>query len=151
MYKSKRKKLTQYHNRRVTSYRIAENFRVRKLSQISRFESHLRKFSPWNLGVPYLPMLEFSIPQKFSPRDGCSHRSAKVFSLKNFLLYGTYRLSHTYTYSHRLTSSIQTCYNYCYFCCSGISHCWPHYSHCVCLSDNTCQPHKNWNCKLLLE
>ena len=32
-------------------YRIAGNFRGRKLSWISRFESHPRKFSPRNLGA----------------------------------------------------------------------------------------------------
>ena len=62
----------------------AENFWARELSQISWFESHLRKFSPRNLGVPYPPMLGFSIP-----RNDCSHRSAKVFSLKSFLLYSS--------------------------------------------------------------
>ena len=41
------------------------NFRGRKHSRISRFWSHLRKFSPWNLGVPYQPMIGFSIPRKF--------------------------------------------------------------------------------------
>ena len=50
-------------------YRIAENFRGRILSQISCFESHPRKFSPRNLGMPYPPMLGFSIPWKFSPRN----------------------------------------------------------------------------------
>ena len=31
--------------------------------QISQFWSHLRNFSPRNLGVPYPPMIDFSIPR----------------------------------------------------------------------------------------
>ena len=34
------------------------------------FAVHLRRFSPLNLGVPYLPMIGFSIPRKFSLRNG---------------------------------------------------------------------------------
>ena len=52
------------------------NFRARKLLQ---FRSHPWKFSPWNLGVPYPPI-------KFSPRNGPSYRSARVFSLESFPL-----------------------------------------------------------------
>ena len=40
------------------------------------------------LGVLYLPMLVFSIPQNFYLWNGRSHLSAKVFSLENFSLYG---------------------------------------------------------------
>ena len=69
------------------SYHIAENFRGRKLSWISRFYSHPRKFSPQILGMPYPPMIGFSIPWKFSPRNGPSYWSAKVFSLESFPLY----------------------------------------------------------------
>ena len=68
-------------------YRIAENFQARKCSWISWFESQPGKFSPRNLGVPCPPMLGFSILQKFSPRNGHSHWSAKVFSLESFPLY----------------------------------------------------------------
>ena len=71
-------------------YRIAENFRGRKHSQISRFQSHPQKFPPRNLGVLYPPMLGFGILRKFSPRNGHSYQSVKVFSLKSFPLYGTY-------------------------------------------------------------
>ena len=59
-----------------------------KTLRISQFESHPRKFSPRNLGMPYPPMLGFCIPQKFSPRNGRSQRSVKVFSLESFPLYG---------------------------------------------------------------
>ena len=47
-----------------------------KHSQISRFWSHLWKFSPRNLDMPYTPIIGFSILQKFSLRNG------------HFLLYG---------------------------------------------------------------
>ena len=57
------------------SYCTVENFWGRKLSQISWFKSHPWKFSPWNLGVPYSPMIGFSIPW-----NGPSYRSVKVFS-----------------------------------------------------------------------
>ena len=50
-----------------SEYRIVQNFRGRKLSQILRFESYLWKFSPWNLGMPYPPVLGFSIPWKLFP------------------------------------------------------------------------------------
>ena len=68
-------------------YRIAENFQGRKHSRISQFQRHPQKFSPQNLDVPYPPMLQFSIPRKFSPRNGHSYRSVKVFSLESFPLY----------------------------------------------------------------
>ena len=68
-------------------YHIAENFRRRKHSWILGFKSHPWKFSPRNLSVPYSPMLCFSILRKFSPWNGHSHRSAKVFALKSFLPY----------------------------------------------------------------
>ena len=32
--------------------------------------NHPWKFCPWNLGMPYPPMTGFSIPRKFSPRNG---------------------------------------------------------------------------------
>ena len=44
------------------------NFRGRKLSQISRFESHPWKFSPWNSGMSPPTYMWFSIPRKFYPR-----------------------------------------------------------------------------------
>ena len=51
----------------VYVYSIAQNFRGRKHSRISRCWSHLRKFPPQNLGVLYQPMIGFSILWKFSP------------------------------------------------------------------------------------
>ena len=42
------------------------------------------KFSPQNLGVQYPPMIAFSTLRKFSPWNGHSNQSTKVFSLKNF-------------------------------------------------------------------
>ena len=55
--------------RLLTLYRIAENFRGRKLSRISRFCGYTRKFSPWNLGRGVLWRCK-------------SEQSAKVFSAK---------------------------------------------------------------------
>ena len=53
-----------------TTYRIAGNFRGRKLSRISRFESHPRKFSPRNLGAYRTHLwLVSSNPWKFSLRN----------------------------------------------------------------------------------
>ena len=59
-----------------TTYRIAENFRERKLSRITWFCGYTQKFSLRNLrgGVLW---------------RGKSEQSAKVFSLKSFLLYAT--------------------------------------------------------------
>ena len=42
---------------------------------------------PRNLSVLHLPMIDFSIPRKFSPRNDHSYRSAKVFFLENFPQY----------------------------------------------------------------
>ena len=73
----------------VEQYRIVGNFRGRKLSQISRFFSHLRKFSPRNSmhAIPIMqPVLTFR--ESFLREMLLSYRSAKVFSLENFPLYG---------------------------------------------------------------
>ena len=52
------------------SYCIAQNFRGRKHSWTLQFWSHPWKFSPWNLGVPYPPMIDFnSIPQRRGAYD----------------------------------------------------------------------------------
>ena len=59
-----------------TTYRIAENFRERKLSRISRFCSYTQKFSLRNLMGCVI-------------WRGKSEQSAKIFSLKSFLLYAT--------------------------------------------------------------
>ena len=49
----------------MTKYRIVENFRGRNIHEFCSFQSNPRKFSPQNLGMPYPPMIGFSIPQKF--------------------------------------------------------------------------------------
>ena len=73
-------------------YRIAGNFRGRKLSRISRFFSHPRKFSPRNSrhATPIIRSV-FAFRESFLHEMLLSYRSAKVFSLENFPLYGTYR------------------------------------------------------------
>ena len=63
---------------------IAENFQGRKHSQISRFWSHPWKFSPWNLGMPYPPMLGFSILRKFSLQIGHSYLISESFLPRKF-------------------------------------------------------------------
>ena len=66
------------------------NFRGRKLSRISRFFSHSRKFSPRNSrhATPIMqPVLAFH--ESFLREMLLSYRSANVFSLKNFPLYST--------------------------------------------------------------
>ena len=71
------------------TYRIAGNFRGRKLSRISRFFRHLRKFSPRNSrhATPIMwPVLTFH--ESFLHKILLSYRSAKVFSFENFPLYG---------------------------------------------------------------
>ena len=73
----------------MPAYRIAGNFRGRKLSRISRFFSHPRKFSPRNSShaTPIMrPVLTFR--ESFLREMLLSYRSAKVFSLQNFPLYG---------------------------------------------------------------
>ena len=70
-------------------YRIAGNFRGRKLSWISWFFSHPWKFSPRNSrhATPIMrPILTFH--ESFLREMLLSHRSAKVFSLENFSLDG---------------------------------------------------------------
>ena len=72
-------------------YRIAGNFRGWKLSRISRFFSHPRKFSPQNSShaTPIMrPVLTFR--ESFLHEMLLSYRSMKVFSLENFPLYGTW-------------------------------------------------------------
>ena len=74
---------------RDTIYRIARNFRGRKLSRISRFSHHPRKFSPRNSrhATPIMqPVLTFR--ESFLCEMLLSYGSAKVFSLENFPLYG---------------------------------------------------------------
>ena len=73
----------------ASKYRIAGNFRGRKLSRISRFFRHPRKFSPRNSrhATPIMrPLLTFR--ESFLREMLLSHRSSKVFSLENFPLYG---------------------------------------------------------------
>ena len=90
----------------VVGYRIAGNFRGRKLSRISRFFSHPRKFSPRNsrYATPIMrPVLVFR--ESFLREMLLSYRSVKVFSLENFPLYGnnytcilcTYNVIYMYT------------------------------------------------------
>jgi hypothetical protein len=70
------------------SYRIAGNFRGRKPSQISWFESHSRKFSLRNLGMSIHTYSDFAFHECFFREMIISYRSAKAFSLECFLLYG---------------------------------------------------------------
>ena len=82
---------------RYRAYCIAGNFRGRKLSRISRFFRHLWKFSPRNSrhATPIMrPVLTFR--QSFLSKMLLSYWSAKVFSLKNFPLYGS-----SLSYHHR--------------------------------------------------
>ena len=73
----------------IGSYCIAGNFRGRKLSRISRFFSHPRKFSPRNSrhATPIIRSV-FAFRESFLCEMLLSYRSAKVFSLENFPLYG---------------------------------------------------------------
>ena len=75
----------------MMDYRIAGNFRGRKLSRISQFFRHTRKFSPRNSrhATPIMrPVLTFR--ESFLREMLLSYRSAKVFSLENFPLYGVW-------------------------------------------------------------
>ncbi len=54
---------------RYSRYRIAGNFRGRKLSRILRFYSHPRKFSPRNFRHATPIMRSVYIPRKFSPQN----------------------------------------------------------------------------------
>ena len=79
----------------LDKYRIAGNFRGRKLSRISRFFRHPRKFSLRNSrhATPIMrPLLTFR--ESFLREMLLSYRSAKVFSLENFPLYGTSQNCH---------------------------------------------------------
>ena len=72
-------------------YRIAGNFRGRKLLRISRFESHPRKFSPRNLGgaAPIYDWFQ-AIRESFLCEILTSYGFAKVFSLESLLLYSMF-------------------------------------------------------------
>ena len=72
-----------YYNINVM-YCIVGNFRGRKLSRISRFYSHMRKFSPRNFGHATLIYAISLIFHEMLP----SYQSVKVFSLKSFPLCG---------------------------------------------------------------
>ena len=82
------------HNNRIWSYficsifilRIAGNFRGRKLSRILRFLISAIRES-FSIMRPILTFREMLL----------TYPSAKVFSLENFPLYGTYIQFHTYT------------------------------------------------------
>ena len=84
-------KLYQIHNTLyIFKYRIVGNFRGRKLSRTSRFESHLRKFSSRNLGhaTPTYAWFQ-AIRESFLHEILTSYGSVKVFSLESLPLYGT--------------------------------------------------------------
>ena len=66
--------------------RIAENFRRRKLSQISQFCGESFNCKIW--GVASFAATKVSNPWKFSPRKSYFHQFAKVFSLESFPVYG---------------------------------------------------------------
>ena len=70
------------------TYRIAGNFRGRKLMNFTIF-SHPRKFSPQNSrhATPIIRSV-FAFRESFLRKMLLSYRSAKVFSLENFPLYG---------------------------------------------------------------
>ena len=70
-------------------YRIAGNFRGRKLSQISWFCSYPRKFSPWNFrhALPIYAITSILFRKSFLHEMLPGYQSTKIFSLKHFLLY----------------------------------------------------------------
>ena len=72
----------------VHTYHIAGNFRGRKLSRLSRFESHPRKFCPWNFGhaAPTYVWLQ-AICESFLCEILTYYGSTKVFSLESLPLY----------------------------------------------------------------
>ena len=80
-------------NRDCFVYRIAGNFRGRKLLWISRFDSHPRKFSSRNLGhaAPTYDWFQ-AIRESFLREILTSYGSAKVFSLESLPLYSMYCL-----------------------------------------------------------
>ena len=84
------------------TYRIAGNFRGRKLSQISRFWSYLWNLSQqnWGHGV-FWQQHQWTIHESFLHENLIFHQFTKVFSLKSFLLYGTsHRRTHRYNKLH---------------------------------------------------
>ena len=87
-------------------YRRAGNFRGRKRSRISRFESHPRKFSPRNLGGRTTTTCDLfqAIRESFDHEILTSYGSAKVFSLESFPLYGI--CSHTYYFNQVVIVSL---------------------------------------------
>ena len=90
--------MTSLASYRHLHYRMAGNFRGRKLSRISRFFSHPRKFSPRNSrhATPIMrPVLTFR--ESFLREMLLSYRSAKVFSLENFPLYGNFHMHTLYS------------------------------------------------------
>ena len=67
------------------TYCIAGNFRGRKFSRISRFESHPWKFSPWNLGVCRTHLwLVLSNPWKYSSQNSHFLRIRESFLPRKF-------------------------------------------------------------------
>ena len=75
-------------------YRIAGNFRGRKLSRISRFYSHPRNEL---LGMPHPLCDQFTFGESFLSEMLPFYRSVKVFSLEIFLLYGSRGWEQGYT------------------------------------------------------
>ena len=69
------------------NYRIAGNFRERKLSWISRFCGYSRKFSLRNLEAWH--PLKQAIRESFLHENRILHQFARVFFLKSFPLYGS--------------------------------------------------------------
>ena len=53
----------------AAGYRIAETFRGRNIHEFYGLR-HPLKYSPQDLGKLYRPMIDFSIPRKFSQRNG---------------------------------------------------------------------------------
>ena len=71
-------------------YRIAGNFRGKKLSRISLFCAYQRKFSQRLFEGSFNTVGTSEQSTKVSLRNSIFHQFAKVFSRKRFLLYGSY-------------------------------------------------------------
>ena len=68
------------------TYRIAENFRGRKLLQISRFCGYTRKFSPQNLGRGVLWRCKMSKNRIFTNSWKFSPSKVSCYTVYNFLV-----------------------------------------------------------------
>ena len=98
-------------------YRIAGNFWGRKLSRISWFYSHPRKFSPQILGMPHPLCDQFNVPRRFFLRNASFLPIHLPWKFPTIIWYLSRQvLIHVYTFMHVIVLAMCCLYIITYMC-----------------------------------